>query len=107
MLLDRVVQEFAASGKVRVIAERIAQRVPVIAITGHRVDRRIQWREQVAQKCVLLRQAMLRSVAGKDDDVRLLLVDVRDGPPQAVGPQLRCGMLRCRRQYVRIADLGD
>jgi hypothetical protein len=50
---------------------------------------------------------MLRRIAGKDHRVRLLSVDVLNTATQAVGPQLHCRVIRCRRKNVGIADLGD
>jgi hypothetical protein len=50
---------------------------------------------------------VLHRVAGKDNCVRLLLVDIRDAAPQTISPQTRCGLIRCRWQQVRIAYLGD
>jgi len=50
---------------------------------------------------------MLHRIAAENYGIGLLLVDVGDTAPQAIGPQLCCRVIRCARQYVGIADLGD
>jgi hypothetical protein len=50
---------------------------------------------------------MLHSIAGKNNDIGLLRIDIRYAAPQTISPQSCCGLIRCGQQYVRIADLCD
>jgi hypothetical protein len=50
---------------------------------------------------------MLDRIAGENYGIGLLLIDIRDSTPKAITPQLSCGVIRFRHQYVRVADLGD
>jgi hypothetical protein len=36
---------------------------------------------------------VLDGIAGKNYDIRLLLIDIRHSAPQAVTPQLSCGVI--------------
>jgi len=107
MFLDRVMEEVAIDGQVGLVDESCAQHFVIIAIAWDQVERRFQWRQQQAQLRIFIGLAVLHRITGEDHRIGPLLVDVCDTSPQAVGPQLCCGMIRRRRQDVGIADLGD
>ena len=50
---------------------------------------------------------MLDGIAGKNDGIGLLPIDIGNCAPKAVTPQLSCRVTRFGHQYVRIADLDD
>jgi hypothetical protein len=107
MFLDDVMNKFIIVRQVAAIAKCGSQRSFLVTIARNQVKRRVKWCKKLTQQCILLRLAMLHRITGKDHSVRLLLVDIRDAAPQAVSPQFRSGMIRFRRQDVRIANLGD
>ena len=107
VVLDRVVQEVAIAGQLRMIAEGSPQGFLVIAIAGHEVERRVERRKQLAQQYIFLWRAVLDGVPRKDHRIGTLLPDIRHATPQAVSPQTRCGPIRRLCQDVGIADLGD
>ena len=107
MLLYHVVEKVAAFRQVGIVAKRDTHFVLVIAIARHDIKRCLQRRQQLAKARVLIRLTVLRRIAGEDDDIGLLVINSLDAAPQAVGPQLGCGLIRCRRQDVRIANLGN
>lgn len=89
------------------VAERGTHFVFVIAIAGYDIKRRLERRQQFAQSSVLLRTAMLDRIARENHGIGLLLIDIRDAAPQTVSPQFGGGLIRFRRQNMRIADLGN
>ena len=107
MLLDHVMQELTAFRQVSKVAERGAHFVFVISISRHEIQRCVEWRQQFAQSRVLLRLAVLDRIAGEDHRIGFLLIDIGDAATQAISPQRGCRLIRCGRQDVSIADLGD
>jgi hypothetical protein len=107
VLLDRVVQKVTVCGQLLMIAECRPQRILVIAIPGHQVKRRLQWRQQLSKQRIFLRRTVLRGIPGKDHRIRTLPINVSHAAPQAISPQTRCGLIRLLWQDVGVADLGD
>ena len=88
--VDRVLDERVRLAQVRMVGERVPQRVALVVIAGQQVDRHRQRREQVAQMRVRLGPAGVGEVAGDHDDVGPL----RQAPGCA--STQRAGTPRCR-----------
>jgi hypothetical protein len=101
------VEKVAILGQMGVVAKGGAQGATFIAIAGDHVDRRLQWRQDLAHMLVLLGQAVLHDVAGVDHRIRLLAIDVGDTSPKIVRPAPTLGPVRRSRQDVGITDLGN
>ena len=77
-LVDHVMKELPCPGQTGQAIERLAQRAMPVAVTGNDQERRIQIVQNLAKVCILLRRAPVDAVAGVEDDIDSLPVDIGD-----------------------------
>lgn len=107
VVIDCIMQKFTSRRHTGLVAKRGTQFDVVVTISRHEIKRCLKRRQQFTQTRILLGLTVLNRIAGENHSVGPLPIDIRNGAPKAISPQLGRGVIRFGHQYVRIADLGD